>query len=213
MRSSGDSIVVGAVTDDGGSGAAYVFDREAGGHWSEKAKLQRDPEAASAQLGWSVAIHRDTVVVGAPRNTNDPGEAHVFERTSDGWKRSAVLTASVGSAKDFFGIGVALTDNALVVGAYGDNSSGRGLGADTSAREAPLSGAAYLYVRSDEGYRLSTYLKASNAKAQDGFGVSVAASEDLLVVGAAFEASSATGIDANGDDRSSTRAGAAYIFH
>ncbi|HKQ48480.1 MAG TPA: FG-GAP repeat protein [Phycisphaerae bacterium] len=56
------------------------------------------------------------------------------------------------------------------------------------------------------------YLKASNTETFDGFGVSVAASGDTVVVGADGEDSSATGVNGNQADNGALGAGAAYVF-
>ena len=56
------------------------------------------------------------------------------------------------------------------------------------------------------------YLKASNAKAEDWFGRSVAVSGDTVVVGAPSDASNATGVNGNEADNSVKDAGAAYVF-
>ena len=56
------------------------------------------------------------------------------------------------------------------------------------------------------------YLKASNTGAGDYFGWSVAISGDTVVVGAPYEASSATGVNGNQSDNAALTAGAAYVF-
>jgi hypothetical protein len=56
----------------------------------------------------------------------------------------------------------------------------------------------------------SDYLKASNIGIEDGFGHSVAASDDTLVIGAPYEAS---GDATDGSNNSINGSGAVYIFH
>ena len=56
------------------------------------------------------------------------------------------------------------------------------------------------------------YLKASNTGYQDHFGLSVAVSNDTIVVGAFGESSNATGVNGNQSDNSASSAGAAYVF-
>jgi hypothetical protein len=56
------------------------------------------------------------------------------------------------------------------------------------------------------------YIKASNAEAQDVFGLSVAISGDTLLVGAPYEDSASTGVNGNQNDNSATDVGAAYVF-
>ena len=65
---SGDTVVVGAKWDNApalsNSGSAYVFVRS-GSSWSQQAILTASDAASSDEFGISVAIHGDTVVVGA----------------------------------------------------------------------------------------------------------------------------------------------------
>ncbi|MEA4930913.1 MAG: FG-GAP repeat protein, partial [Anaerolineaceae bacterium] len=56
------------------------------------------------------------------------------------------------------------------------------------------------------------YLKASNTGREDNFGLSVAVSNDTLVVGAINEDSAATGVDGDQNDNSAPGSGAAYVF-
>ena len=56
------------------------------------------------------------------------------------------------------------------------------------------------------------YLKASNAEAQDQFGVAIAISGDTLVVGAPGERSLATEINGDESDNGGPSTGAAYVF-
>lgn len=56
------------------------------------------------------------------------------------------------------------------------------------------------------------YLKASNADSEDNFGHSVSVSGDTVVIGAASEDSSATGVNGDQSDNSALSAGAAYVF-
>ena len=56
------------------------------------------------------------------------------------------------------------------------------------------------------------YLKASNTDAEDRFGHSIAVSGDLVVVGAMYEASHATGVNGDQSDNSAPISGAAYVY-
>ena len=58
----------------------------------------------------------------------------------------------------------------------------------------------------------AAYVKASNTGADDRFGRAVALSGDTLVVGAPYEASSATGVDGDQADDDRPKSGAAYVF-
>ena len=85
MAISGETVVVGALADDGAAGndqgSDYVFVRS-GGVWSQQQKLEASDTAANDIFGWSVAISGETVVVGAPLDDDaagvDQGSAYVF---------------------------------------------------------------------------------------------------------------------------------------
>ena len=74
------------------------------------------------------------------------------------------------------------------------------------------SGAAYVFVREGTAWAQQAYLKASDTRASDYFGNSVAVSGDTVVVGARGEASNATGVEGNQYNISSPGAGAVYVF-
>ncbi len=117
----GDTAVVGAPQPSTGqSGRAFVYVRNAG-VWSEQAELVGSDSGPGDVLGSSVAIHGDTIVVGAPGQ--DPsgvfgaGSAYVFVRTGTTWTQQAKLIASNAAANDNFGTSVAVFEDTIVVGA------------------------------------------------------------------------------------------------
>lgn len=61
---SGNTILVGSPRDDSGNGSAYVF-LQAGGVWSEQAKLTASDEVRGL-FGSSVAVRGGIAIVGAP---------------------------------------------------------------------------------------------------------------------------------------------------
>lgn len=116
----GDIIVVGARGDaDGGlgAGAAYVFQRD-GNTWTEQAKLTASDATAMNGFGISVAIEGDTVVIGVGWSTDmDFQAAWVFQRSGNTWFDQLKLT---GSSDMFGGIPVAISGNAVLIGAPGE---------------------------------------------------------------------------------------------
>ena len=212
MAMDGDTLVVGALFEDGGpgdplsdAGAAYVFERGPAGAWTQTAKLQADDHQADDSFGWSVALHGDTLVVGAWLEDGGPGDplsgagaAYVFERGPAGaWSEVAKLSASDAQESDQFGYSVAVDGDTLVVGAEGENG-GPG---------DPLSGAgaAYVFERGPAGaWTQTAKLQASDLQAEDRFGYRVAMDGDTLVVGA-FE-------EDGGPGNPAPNAGAAYVF-
>jgi hypothetical protein len=234
---SGDTVVVGAYQEDSGTtginstpdelasaaGAAYVFVRS-GTTWSQQAYLKASQVTAGDQFGISVAVSGDTVVVGASAEDSgttginstpnelatDAGAAHVFVRSGTTWSQQAYLKASQVTAGDQFGISVAVSDDTVVVGANVEDSSTTGINS-TPNESASNAGAAYVFVRSGTTWSQQAYLKASQVGAGDQFGISVAVSDDTVVVGANFEDSSTTVINSAPNELAGS-SGAAYVF-
>lgn len=142
----------------------------------------------------------------SPRCSSIACACHSSRRTSRYWRRHR-------TAHNYcFGFAVALADDLIAVGANWENGSSRGLGGDPTQRYLAHSGAAYLFARTHEGWKSSTYIKASNSSENAGFGASIALGADLLVVGALGQSSSATGVNPSGDDESAPGAGAVYLY-
>ena len=193
---SGERLVVGSQYDDDNgisSGSAYVFERDEFGTWSETAKLTASDGAEADNFGQIVSISGDTVVVGAfadSDNGTNSGSAYVFERDAKGtWSETAKLTASDGSANDYFGHNVSISGETVVVGAFQDDDNGSG------------SGSAYVFDRDEFGtWSETAKLTASDGSAIDYFGFSVSISGEIVVAGAYRD---------SGNDNSS---GSAYVF-
>lgn len=122
----GDRVVIGSYYDDdpSESGAAYVFERNAG-TWSETAKLRAPTPADRAFFGSSVAIDGDRIVVGAPYETiaaESQGAAYVFEYLGPGWSAGLLLSSGSPEPSEFFGYGVAIEGDWLAIGAAQDNA-------------------------------------------------------------------------------------------
>ncbi len=211
------------------SGAAYVFVRDGGGVWSQQAYLKASNTSANDGFGASVAVSGDTVVVGATQEASNAtgvngnqadnsaaqsGAAYVFVRDGGGvWSQQAYLKASNTGAGDTFGLSVGVSGDAVVVGAFFEDSNATGVNGNQADNSAGSSGAAYMFVRDVGGiWTQQAYLKASNTDAGDQFGWSVAVSDDTVVVGAFQESSSAAGVNGNQADNSGFWSGAAYVF-
>jgi hypothetical protein len=143
---------------------------------------------ANDRFGISTAIDGNIAVVGAFQNdVNTPGcgAAYIYELSGSQWLQRQKLTPFDGSPGDNFGRSVAVESNTIVVGSYyADNAE-------------PNTGAAYVFTRSGALWTQQQKLFASDANAEDRFGVSVSVKDNLIVVGA------------YGDDG---QAGSAYVF-
>jgi FG-GAP repeat len=194
---SGETIVVGAPSYNGAGGpsqgAAYVFVRN-GEVWSQQQQLLAADAASNDRFGTSVAVSGETVVVGAPSGGAGglrQGAGYVFVRSGEVWRQQDKLQAADAAAFDLFGTSVAISGEAIVVGARSYSGAGR-----------PRQGAAYVFVRDGEVWRQQQQLLAWDAVAGDEFGLSVAISGETVVVGKLGPQFSGTG----------ERQGAAYVF-
>jgi hypothetical protein len=190
---SGDVLVVGASRDNYCQGAAYVFERDAGGTnaWGQMARLTAPYGTYWEYFGWSVAARDDLILVGAfGRNAGQgayQGAAYLYRRWTNGppWQLEHELIAPDGEANDCFGSAVALNRNPnvdMIIGACGDD--GR-------------AGSAYLF--SILGVQKLT---ASDPQSNALFGVSATAWDDVVVIGA-----QGAGLSPLANQ------GAAYVFH
>jgi hypothetical protein len=238
---SGDTMVVGAFRErspatgvggdptqvDGATyGAAYVFVRDGSGGWEPQAYLKPSNTDEEDGFGFSVAIDRDTIVVGAQgedggatgvngasdESANGSGAAYVFVRGGTAWKQEAYLKASNASAGDLFGYAVAVSGDLIVVGAFAEDGASVGVNGDATSDGAVDSGAAYAFVRREGRWSQEAYLKASNSQAGDGFGLSVAVSGETVAIGAPHEDGGSSGVDGNPASNGLANSGAAYVF-
>ena len=79
---SGNRIIVGGqLNDDSGvnSGAAYVFERNSDGTWSETTKLLAEDGAAGDEFGIGVGISGGIAFIGAAGDDSAAGSAYVYE--------------------------------------------------------------------------------------------------------------------------------------
>ena len=176
---SGDVAVVGAFTDDDlgdNSGSAYVF-RYDGATWVEEQKLTASDGSQGDHFGFGVAVSGDVALVGAYGDGDlggYSGSAYVFRYDGAAWGEEQKLRAADGNVGDVFGYSVAIMGEVAVVGA--------------PMKEHPgLSGAAYVYLRTEGGWVQEPPIRASDAERGAHFGWSVATSGEVAIVGARYD--------------------------
>ena len=191
VAAAGETIVVGAPADSPlglyNAGAVYVFVRD-GDVWTEHAKLVAADATDCSQFGYAVAIHGDTILIGAHYDSLYAGAAYVFTREGGTWTQQAKLTPADATDGKEFGCAVALVGDRLVVGAMADGQGGYN------------AGAAYVFEKADDVWSQQAKLMSDLPQAGDLFGFAVALAGDTVVVGSPF------------DDDVGIDAGAAYVF-
>ncbi len=214
---SGDTVLIGAPGRSYGSalaaGAAFVFVRN-GTTWSQQAFLKTSNPKDRENFGVLVALSDDTAVIAGPFETfgGAVGGAFIFVRNGVTWSQQTYLQGSNTEPDDRFADAVAVSGDTVVIGAREEGSNATGVNGDQTDNSAAAAGAAYVFARNGTTWSQQAYLKASNTDANDGFGSSVAISNDTVVVGAIGEASNATGVNGDQTNNSAIGAGAAYVF-
>lgn len=201
----GDRALVGAPVDDHSgavdAGSVYVFELS-GDTWEEVARLTAFDFLDGDLFGYSVALDGDRALVGAVSSDGgapDSGSAYIFEHFGGIWLEIDKLVPSDPRRDDQFAFSVALEGDRAVIGANWDDHAG-GVSA----------GSAYVFEFSNFGFGQSGWtevarLSASDAAAEDNFGVSVALEGDRIIVGAPTD-------DHTVDDRTAFDSGSAYVF-
>ena len=118
--------------------------------------------------------------------------------------QEAYVKASTVDRLDGFGQCISLSGDTKVVTALGEDSGATGIDGDQSDRSGNGSGAAYVFVRDENGsWTQQAYLKQSNTEARANFGFSCAVDGDTVVIGARWEDSNARGANGDQSDNSS----------
>ena len=186
---SGGVICVGApYNDDRGSnsGSAYVFELT-GTNWTETAKLVPSDLNRDDQFGYSVAVFGEIIVVGAPYGDDDRGQnagsAYVFGKIGTTWTQLTKLEPSERNSYDNFGRAVAIWGDTIAVGAPYDDEPSASNGANLYD-----TGSVYIFDKSSSSastynWTLTDKIVATKAGNYLNFGVSVAVSENFVIVG------------------------------
>jgi len=183
----GATAVVGApASNDNGvfSGSAFIVDTTTG---QQVFKLLPSDGARRDSFGQDVAISGTTTIVGAINNDDNgdnSGSAYIFDAATG--QQVFKLLPNDGAAEDWFGFSVAIDGDIAVIGAPQDDDNGS------------ASGSAYIFDATT-GQQLFKLLP-DDGMFSDQFGIAVAVSGDIAVVGSWQ------------DDDLGNFSGAAYLF-
>ena len=182
----GDRLVVGAGGRGVQAGAAYVFERNAGGadSWVQVAEFNYPVRAPFEE----VAVSGDTILV-SRTGFNAPGHVDVYDRNpaTGQWNLTKPLADPVNPVGELYGYHLALSGDLAVV-------------AGRNAADAE-NGEAIVYGRNHGGannWGPLVHLKSPNPQAAFYFGTSVAIMDNLILVGS-------LGLDSN-------PRGSVYVF-
>ena len=189
VKLSGNTIAIGAPSDQNGIGAVYIF-QKTGNQWTEQAKVMASDPTPESFFADSIALGQDLLVSGADLGfvpaVGSAGAAYVFRRTGKSWTQEAKLIASNPTNGAGFGSGTAIDNKDSVV---------------IGAAAAASSGLVYFFKRVNGAWLEQSQLAPSSPEPGQAFGINIDASGNFLVVGAY----GAVGIDG-------FPTGAAYVY-
>ena len=177
IAASSDYLVIGAPGDDtlhGNSGAVFIYD---------PSNLSSTPtkiipygtfnSTDRLEFGTSVALNGNTIAVGSiGLNSTYNGSVMVYDASNLSANPTVLeVTSFDGQGADYFGQSVAITTDYVIVGSPNSDQNGS------------LSGAVYLYSRSNLAASPTVLTPGLNDQA----GYAVAATDEYLVVGAPSE--------------------------
>lgn len=208
---SGDTLVAGVDTTVGtefNAGAVHVLQRS-GTSWTRQTILTASIPVTNSQFGYSVAMDRDSIVVGSP-NVDSQGAVYIYSRSGGNWGQQALLNTDGIPYVQRFGFSVGISGDTVIVGAPEQGIPTVGPTGNPGA--ISNAGAGYIFLRTGFSWALQSRHFAPNADAEDHFGHSVAIDGDVAVIGALQESSNAAGINGDPGNNLLSRAGAAYAF-
>ncbi len=177
-----DRLAVGATRQNDGQGAVYVFEKNTEEEWVASARILA--QQPTIDLGRSIALDGEWMIVGSSGDQNGAGTAFVFKRSEDGsWAQHAALKADSAKAMTGYASRVGLAGGIAMVAAPIESNGGivytwrYDAETDTWIDDGPMFG--------------------SEGAERDQFGVNIVSAGGELLVGAP---------GANG------RAGVAYLY-
>ncbi len=193
----GDYAVIGAnnkTVTHTHQGAAYVFHRN-GTSWDEQSTLTASDANSYEDFGEVVAISGDYIIVSDPEKTvgsnSNQGKVYIFHRDGTSWTEQTNITASDGTASDYYGRDISISEDFAVVG-----TPDKDIGSNSNQ------GKVYIYQRSGTSWAEQTTFTARDGNEHDKFGSTVGISEYNIIVGAYYK-----------EVGNNNQQGKAYIFH
>ncbi len=119
-------MIVGSRNDDDNgfdSGSVYIYHLETG-IWGSEQKITASDGALDDDFGFSVEINNVSIVVGAKGDEKSSGSVYVYHLENEIWGSEQKITASDGASGDYFGYGVGINNDSIVVGAEYDDYDG-----------------------------------------------------------------------------------------
>lgn len=170
LAASGNRLMIGSVRADSGTGAVYIYSRDASGVWKMEGRLSSPGPMTgrNAAFGSAIVLRGDTALIGA---TNDrvAGAVWIFARdtTLNRWNPVARALPFDGSFGGRFGSAIAEVGGELWVGGVGANQ---------------FQGRVYRLTRDSTGFTGSTKMGLAGLNDGDRFGESIVVQGSLAAI-------------------------------
>jgi hypothetical protein len=177
----GDIMVVGAprynlmlfkVVPPSEPGSAHVYTRN-GSVWTHETVLKPTQGSGADMFGFHVAVHGQTVLVGAPYDStggSHAGAVYSFVRNNGAWTQEQKVLVSSPIAESSLGVSMDIKGDVFVAGAMQDSSV------------AEAAGSAYVFERSAGVWTEQKRLVAPSPKPLATFGTVVAIHSGRIIV-------------------------------
>jgi len=218
------------------AGAVYMFNR-AGSAWSQTSYLKGEQTDPGDLFGFCVDFSSDGNTLAACGFDEDGGVAgvngnqadnskggsgcvYIFVRDGGSWKQTTYLKQSnLNHNQDAFGSAIALSgdgktlavdaadEDGTVGGINGKQYDGEQIGDNSN-------GALYIFVNNNGAWSQQAYIKSSNVRVNDLFGIRLAISRDGNTVAASsmLQGGGGRGPGASQQEFSAEESGAVYVF-
>ena len=218
------------------AGAVYVFTRSAR-TWSQEAYLKGAQTDAGDLFGFCVDLSSDgntLAICGydedggssgingneSDNSKNGSGCAYIFVRNGAAWKQTVYFKQSNNThPQDAFGSAIAISGDGktLVVDAADEDGTVGGINGEQYTGQQigdNSNGALYVFHNADGVWSQQAYIKPSNIRVNDQFGIRVALSSDgnVMVASSMLQGGGGRGVTANQQDFSAEESGAVYVF-
>ena len=137
------------------AGAAYIFEKDSNGNWSEAQKIVASDRGYSDRFGAAVSISGEYVMVSTGTVFNNP--VYIYHRSDGGIWNEVQRVVSSDSSYNSFGSAVSISGNQCIIGAHSESTDEMGLN--------PRSAAGASYFLSSVGNQPNTILGSIYADA------------------------------------------------
>lgn len=126
LSADGNTAIVGGNNDSNGTGASWVFIRNAGVWTQQGNKLKGSGNIGAARQGSEVRLSADgnKAIIGGSGDNGNRGATWIFTRKAGVWTQQGsklIGTGSIGSARQGQSVALSSDGNTALIGGYGDN--------------------------------------------------------------------------------------------